>query len=368
MTNAIVSKEAEAWYSSPTQRINYSNAFTSFDKANSTKDAYFSDWEDFCSWCLQNGHSYLPANPESVADYLADRATNKWIGPQGRQRKLAEKQPLKWNSLQRRLAAISKVHKNCGQPFERSHSAISKTLDGMKRRLSMERPQQIIECRKDPLIIEDIRGMVESLPRTLAGVRDQALILVGFAGALRRSELATIKFEHVKLLNEGLEIFLPWTKTGPRTVRIPYGSNPLTCPVRALKEWIEKAQLEQIVENEIKAQESFPDSKRYLPAIFRAINKHNQVQSKALTGAAIALIIKRNSYLIEKVEQRKKNKEWPNYGGHSLRAGFATTAARAGVAEHLGMEQGGWKKSDTWKKYIRESNKWKNNAANQLGL
>lgn len=366
MEHEVIVSESILYEPAFSNSSTYSNYFTTFDKSDATKGAYLSDWEDFCMWCQQYDKQFLPADPCNVADYLEDRALNSWVGPCGKERKLLMKQPLKWNSLQRRLAAISKTHKNLGFVFDRSHPAIKNTLGGMKKKLSADKPTQIVEERKDPITIEDVRGMVESLPNNLTGIRDRALLLIGFAGALRRSELAGIRFEYVKFMNEGLEIFIPWTKTGPRTTRIPYGSNPMTCPVRALKEWIEQSGIKELMKSQ-KEKTSLELENKTSP-LFRAINKHGQVQSTALTGAAISLIIKRNTYLIDKIHQRKLNNETPNYGGHSLRAGFATTAAREGIPEHLGMEQGGWKKSDTWKKYIRETNKWKNNAAAKIGL
>lgn len=333
----------------------YTNSFTSEDMAKSSLNAYLSDWEDFCMWCNQKRRQFMPANPHDVADYLEDRAKNFWIGISGKGRQLKEKQPLKWNSLDRRLTAITKIHQYNGHEFSRKDPAIRRTLKGIRRVLSKEQTHRIVEDRKSPVLSDDIRKMVESLSDTLVGKRDKALLLIGFSGALRRSELANIHKEHLQFLKEGIVLLLPWSKTGMREVNIPYGSNPFTCPVRALHDWINAAKIEQ-------------------GPIFRAINRHNQIQPTALSGRAVVLIITRNQHIRETIKEAEEKQlhdstiNIPDFGGHSLRAGFVTQAILNDVPEHAIMGHGGWKKSDTLKKYIREVNKWKNNAAIKLGL
>lgn len=203
--------------------------------------------------------------------------------------------------------------------------------------------------RKDPLLLSDIKGMVENLPSSLTGIRDKAL-LVGFVSAMRRSEIADLKLHNIKFIEEGIELHLDWSKTGQREIPIPYRSNPMTCPVRALKAWLREA-------NIVKG------------PIFRSINKLGHICDKPITGASIAIIVKRNAHVQSKIaEAKEKGEHTLSYAGHSLRAGFCTTAAMLGVPEHLIMAQAGHKKSDTTKKYIRITNKWKDNAAIQIGL
>lgn len=333
----------------------YTNSFTEQQMAKASLNAYLSDWEDFCIWCNENQRKPMPASAATVADYLEDRATNSFIGISGKKRELQEKPPLKWNSIDRRLTAISKVHAYNGHPFSRKDPAIKGTLQGMKRSLSQNQPHQIIEDRKSALLTTDINKMIESLPNNLQGKRDRAILLVGFVGALRRSELASIQIEHLKSVPEGYTLFLPWSKTGQREVVIPYGSNLQTCPVRALKEWITIANINS-------------------GAVFRSVNRHNQIQSKELSDKAITLIINRNQHIKETVLKAELNKtldtttSMPSFGGHSLRAGFATQAHLNGASERDIMLQGGWKKRETLDKYIRETDKWKNNAASKLGL
>lgn len=337
------------------QPVRYTNSFTEKDMETSSIDAYFSDWEDFSMWCRQNARQLMPTNPHDVADYLEDRARNSWIGISGKGRQLKEKAPLKWNSLERRLTAITKIHQYNGHELNRKDPAIKRTLSGIRKELSKEQPHRIIEDRKSPVLMDDLRKMVDSLPDTLSGKRDRALLLIGFTGALRRSELANIRREHLKLVKEGFEILLPWSKTGMREVTIPYGSNYSTCPVRSLQSWMKEAVIEE-------------------GPIFRAINKHGHIQSEALSGKAVVLIINRNGYIqkiIKETGEKKavdQNIPMPDFGGHSLRAGFVTQAILNGAPEHSIMAQTGHKKSDTLKKYIREADKWKNNAAMKLGL
>ncbi|HEY4830948.1 MAG TPA: tyrosine-type recombinase/integrase [Waddliaceae bacterium] len=346
---------SEIYNPSQVEYVRYANSFTEQDMSKNSICAYLSDWEDFCRWCNHNHRQFMPANPHDVADYLEDRAKNSWVGISGKNRDLKEKTPLKWNSLERRLTAITKIHQYNGYNFSRKDSAIRRTLNGIKRVLSKEQTHQILEDRKSPVLMEDIRKMIGSLPDTLTGKRDRCLLLIGFSGALRRSELASIQKENLKFLKEGIVVLLPWSKTGMREVNIPYGSNPDTCPVRALQEWIHAANIEN-------------------GAVFRAINRHNQIQLGALSDKSIVLIINRNRYIRDTVKEAEEKQihdstvTIPNFGGHSLRAGFVTQAILNDVPEHSIMEHTGHKKSDTLKKYIREVNKWKNNAATKLGL
>lgn len=358
MKNELISTmPTEIYQPSQVEARRYSNYFTAHDMADASIKSYKSDWEDFCIWCNQNHRQFIPANPHDVADYLEDRAKNSWIGISGKGRKLQEKQPLKWNSLDRRLTAITKIHQYNGHEFSRKDPAIKRTLKGIKRVLSKEQTHRILEERKSPVLMEDIRKMVATLPNTLTGKRDRALLLIGFSGALRRSELANIQLEHLQFVNEGISLLLPWSKTGMREVNIPYGSNINTCPVRTLLDWISEARIEK-------------------GAVFRAINRHGQIQSKALSDKAIVLIINRNAHIQEVIKESEDKKNYdhsraqitPDFGGHSLRAGFVTQAILNGVPEHAIMAHTGHKKSDTLKKYIREVNKWKNNAATRIGL
>ncbi len=316
-----------------------------------TLRGYQADWEDFCSWCDEHGFQSLPTAPHTVKAYLADRAINPWVGVSGRLRKPTKKGPLKLPTLLHRLWGIKHAHKEFGFEFNAQHREIEAVLDSLKN-MNVAK-----EVRKDPLLLDDIRGMTSNLPDSATGIRDKAILLVGFVGALRRSEIASLTDKDLKLVEEGVELNLSQSKTGARDLVIPYGSNPLSCPVRALKKWLETAKISLNT-----------DEKKRIP-IFRSINRHGQISNNQITGAAIALIVKRNPYLKLLEDQAKeKGESVPNYGGHSLRAGFVTEAVLQEVPEHLITAQTGHKKRETLEKYIRVSNKWKHNAAIKLGL
>jgi len=313
-------------------------------KSPNTLNGYASDWEDFEGWCRQLGMQCLPASPSTVAAYLAERATKQWVGPSGRLKKPILKEPLKLPTLLHRVWGIKFKHKENGFFFDSSCKEIEDVLSSLRRSNTAK------EVRQDPLLLSDIRAMVEHLPNTITGIRDKALILVGFVSAMRRSEIADLKMEDIRFVEEGIEIRLNWSKTGSREIQLPYGSNPFTCPVRALKAWIKISNV-------------------FDGAVFRSINKHGQIGGRAMSGASVALIVKRNAYVKLKISMAsEKGDHSLTYSGHSLRAGFCTTAASQGVPEHLIMAQAGHKKSDTTKKYIRIANKWKDNAAIKLGL
>lgn len=176
------------------------------------------------------------------------------------------------------------------------------------------------------------------------GIRDRALLLIGFAGAFRRSELIGLNIEDLKLVREGYVVILKKSKTDQegeeRQIAIPYGSNPETCPVRSLNDWLVCSGIQ-------------------IGPLFRPINKHGHILFTRLTTRSVARIIKRNHYLKDKAEK---------YSGHSLRAGFVTTAAIRGVPEHAIMRKTGHKRLDTMKKYIRLVDLWKEDPTIRLGL
>jgi site-specific recombinase XerD len=308
-------------------------------KSKNTQKAYRSDWNDFRFWCESQNLSFLPAKPETVATYLSDRATNHWVDKNEEPRA-----PLKTSSIIRRLTSISQAHKFANAHFDRKHIVIQETLKGILNTFGSAQE------RKEPILIGILRQMIEWIPIEknkkpfLKGIRDRSLLLMGFAGAFRRAELVSLETDDLKWSEEGILVTIKRSKTDQtgkgRDVAIPFGSNPITCPVRSLKAWLESAEISK-------------------GPLFRPINRHGKVGEKALTGHAVALIIKSNAYLSEKFE---------DFSGHSLRAGFTTTAAKAGVPEHIIMKQTGHKKSDTIKKYIRLGTVWEENAAYKVGL
>ncbi len=290
-------------------------------KSANTRKAYRTDWKDFDKWCRLRGMVSLPASPATIAGYLVDLSKTH-----------------KAATLERRLVSIRQAHSIAGKPMDKNDSCVSETLKGIKNTIGTA------QTMKSPIVVEDLRAMVQSFEDNLQGTRDRALLLIGFTGAFRRSELVSLKHEDLRFTKNGIEIMLRRAKTDQegkgQTVPIPYGSNPDTCPVRAMQAWLEASGITS-------------------GHVFRGINKHGHLNENGLTPAAVALIIKRNEHI--------KGRQ-AEFGGHSLRAGFCTQAALNGVSAHASMRQARQKKIETHQKYIRLANLWQDCAATKLGL
>ena len=204
---------------SPSQQV---REFIRASKAESTIRGYRADWRNFCGWCESHSLCPLPASAETVASYIADCA--------GR---------LKVGTIQRRLNAIAEAHKAVGLESPTHHAMVTNTMKGI-RRTKGTAPEQ-----KTPTLTDDIRAMVEATDTGIIGTRDRALMLLGFAGAFRRSELVGLDVEDCSFGKDGLTVTLRRSKTDQdgagRKIGIPYGSNPETCPVRTVQAWMEMA-------------------------------------------------------------------------------------------------------------------------------
>jgi len=194
-------------------------------------------------------------------------------------------------------------------------------------------------------VTADVRQMVDVCPSSLLGARNRALLLIGFAGAFRRSELVSLDVDDAQFTQDGLVVTLRRSKTDQegegRKVGLPYGSHPITCPVRALRAWLEQASITR-------------------GPIFRYVDRHGNVGSSRLTDQVVALVVKRCAVTAGLDAAR--------YAGHSLRAGLATAAAEADVSERSIMAQTGHKSLPMVRRYIREGSLFKKNAAAQVGL
>jgi len=298
--------------------------FAAAAKAGNTLRAYQADWQDFCEWCLAHELPPLPAAPETVALYLTDRAAT-----------------LKTSSLARRITTINRAHQAAGQPSPATmqNAVVSEVWKGIKRK------KGIAQRGKKPLLTPDMRRIVAELPQDLRGVRDRALLLAGFAGGFRRSELAALRVEDLETTPDGLIVRLGKSKTDQegqgRPVAVPYGSDPATCPVRALRAWLEQVRIT-----------SGP--------LFRAINRFGRVSEGPLHADSVAYLVKRAA--------GRAGLETMEYAGHSLRAGLATQAAMNGASELSIMKQTGHRSLATVRKYIREGTLFRDNAAAKLGL
>lgn len=297
--------------------------YASASRADSTLDTYVRHWRAFVAWCAAHGCTALPATGRTLVVYLAARAEHG----------------TRPATLSVALSAIAYEHERAGHSSPTDQRDVKKTWRGIRRRLGTS------PSKKDPLSAADLQRIMEILPPGLIGVRDRALLLLGFAGGFRRSELVALQHGHLRFATQGLEALLERSKTDQEqrghVKVIAYGSDPTTCPVRAVKDWLE---LSGIVEG----------------PVFRPINRHQQLGTRALTGHAVAVIVKRAA--------AEAGLPTPELSGHSLRAGFVTAAAGGGADYPSIMDQTGHESLNTVHGYNRRTDKWKKPASAKLGL
>jgi integrase len=292
-------------------------AYVQASRSNRTREAYRAQWGAFERWCRRHALDPLPASPETVALYLSARAQEG--------RKVA--------TLALALAAISQAHQLAGHDSPRSSRAVREAFKGI-RRTHGSAPSQ-----KAPVLAGQLRTMVGALPATLGGARDRALLLVGFAGAFRRSELVALEFTDLEFSNDGLTITLRRSKTDQeqigRKVGLPYGSAAGTCPVRSLQHWLALAGIAEGI-------------------VFRSVDRHGNLGG-VLGGRDVARIVKRTAVAA--------GFDAADLAGHSLRAGLATSAAKAGKAAHAIMKTTGHRSIAMVQRYIRDAELFTDNAA-----
>jgi integrase len=296
--------------------------FIRASKAENTLRGYRSDWRDFVGWCEGHAVCPLPASPEVVASYIAECA--------GR---------LKVGTIQRRLNAIAEAHKAVGLESPAASGMVRNTLKGIRRSLGTAPAQ------KAAALTDDIRAMVGVADDGLIGLRDRALILLGFAGAFRRSEVVGLDIADLAFGKDGLTVRLRRSKTDQsgegRKIGVPYGSNPDTCPVRVLQSWLEATGITD-------------------GPVFRSINRHGQMLGTRLAAADVARVVKKLAL--------RAGLDPVRYAGHSLRAGHATSAAIAGASERSIMNQTGHRSVQMVRRYIRDGSLFRENSAAKLGL
>ena len=282
-------------------------------KANNTLRAYQSDYRDFSLFCSKNGLSSMPTQPKIVALYITHLSKFS-----------------KFSTLKRRIASISVIHKLKGHYLDTKHPIIMENLHGIKRTLGSR------QKAKKPLLINNLKKIIKAIDEEKKERdRDRALILIGFAGGFRRSELVNILKEDVELVDEGVKILIKKSKTdqsGEGSIKaIPYFQNQEFCPVIALKKYM-------------------------------SLKKFNSNSEKIfkLSDKSVALIIKKYAQ-IAGLDPTK-------YAGHSLRSGFATTAAEFGAEERNIMTMTGHKTTQMVRRYIQEANLFKNNALNKIEI
>jgi site-specific recombinase XerD len=322
MTNELITTSQEGAEVTPAPALDQVREYVRASKAANTLRGYQTDWRAFIGWCGLQGFVPLPADPETVASYIA-----------------ASAQHLKVGSLQRILNAITEAHRavNLEPP---THAPLIVNLMKGVRRLKGIAPLQ-----KAPTLIDDVRAMIAATDDGLIGVRDRALVLVGFAGAFRRSELVGLNIEDCQFNRDGLTVTLRRSKTDQnwvgRSIGIPYGSHPTTCPVRALQDWIAGSAITT-------------------GPLFRSVNRHGRLQAAGLSGQTVALLVKKLA--------TRAGLDPTSYSGQSLRAGHVTAAILGGAAEHVIQRQTGHKSTTMLRRYFRDADLFRQNSGSKLGL
>ncbi len=283
-------------------------------KSNNTLRAYKADYNDFSLFCSKNNFQSMPTQPKIMSLYLTYLSKTS-----------------KYSTLKRRLASISVLHKMKGHYIDTKHPIIIENLMGIKRTNGSN------QKGKKPLLINDLKALIKAIyiskEKDFRKTRDKALVLIGFSGGFRRSELVDVEYEDIEFVREGVKIFIKRSKTDQSgegmTKAIPYFENEDFCPVKSLKNWIEVSDLRE-------------------GKIFNISDK------------SVALIIKKYANLAGLDAQR--------YAGHSLRSGFATSTAESGAEERNIMAMTGHKSTEMVRRYIKEANLFKNNALNKIKI
>jgi len=294
-------------------------------KANNTVRAYKSDFNDFGLFCAQNGLKSLPSDPKIVSLYLTHLSTKD----------------AKMSTLKRRLVSIGIIHKLKGYYLDTKHPSIIENIMGIKRRKGSS------QRGKKPILINALKKIINVIDQQnkeeIKKFRDRSIILIGFSGGFRRNEIVSLNYDDLDFVLEGLKINLRRSKTdqfGEGFIKaLPYFDNSQYCPVVSLKRWIEISEITS-------------------GALFRRFSKGSKLSNNRLTDQTVALLIK--EYLqLAGIDSK-------NYSGHSLRSGFATSAAELGVEERSIMAMTGHKSTEMVRRYIKEANLFKNNALNKI--
>lgn len=299
-------------------------AYAAAATSENTRRAYRAAWADFAGWCQEKQLAALPASEATIGLFLADRAAT-----------------LKNASLRMRLVAIARAHRTKGHRLDTKAPQIRDVLQGIAR------THGTAVTKKAPATLDIVRDVVRVLSAedTLRSLRDRAIFLLGFAAALRRSEISAIDVGHLRFAPEGLILTLPRRKTdqeGEGTeIGVPRGLDTRYCPIATLTAWLERSAIEG-------------------GALFRSISRGDRLKAPRLSDRDVARVIQ--------AAVKRVGFDPLEFGGHSLRAGFATAAGRAGIPERLIMLQTGHKSLPVLRGYIRRGSLFSENAAALLSI
>jgi site-specific recombinase XerD len=288
-------------------------------RAKNTRRSYESDWNNFVKWCRENQLPHLPSNPAVIVLYIDD---------------LAEAGK-KVSTIKRHISSISQKHLDSGFESPTRHNDVRLHVQAIENEIGT-RPKQ-----KQAATSTIVKRICDCLPDNLKGLRDRAILQVGFAGALRRSEIAALNVEDIEFHEEGMTIHLQKSKTDQTgegaLIGIEFGEYPY-CPVRTLQAWLKQAGITT-------------------GSVFRRMNKAGRVLDR-ISDKSIAQIVKKSA--------EKAGFDADEFSGHSLRRGFITTAKRFGFDEHDIMQHTRHQSISTMRRYIDKSDVFKNNPTKGL--
>lgn len=291
-------------------------------RSAATERAYRAGWDQFVAWCDRHGMESLPARPETVVRFVTDLASSA-----------------KPATIDARLAAISAAHRAAKYDSPTKAEAVRLARRGVRRKNGTAQTQA------HPLSVPELRQMLDGLGDDAASHRDRALLLIGFAGALRRSELVALNVADVVEGPDGLTVHLRRSKSDQegqgRTVGVPFGHHPNTCPVRAWRAWLGASGITD-------------------GPVFRPVTRHGFIGTTRLTDQSVSHIVKRHA--------ARAGLDPLKVAGHSLRAGLATAAAKAGVPERVIANTTGHRGTAMLRRYIRDGSLFTENAAAKVGL
>jgi integrase len=302
--------------------------FEELSRAENTRRAYQSDWADFEQYCERHNFPSLPSTDRTIELYISYLAY------------VRKPKTLNQATIGRRLAAIAAKHRDAGFISPTEMPAVKDAWKGIRRALRQKpKPKKAIE-------IEPLRALVASFgDKRPIDVRDRAILLMGFAGAMRRSEIAGMRLEDLTFEDKGVVVNLPYSKTNqegnPEHIAIQYGRTPETCPVRALVRWLELANIDSA-------------------CVFRRIDRHNNILLDPISPAVVALVVKRRAAAI--------GLDPEEVAAHSLRSGFVTTSRRQGISDFAIKRTTRHKSSLMLDRYTHPRSLWDENATGKVGL
>jgi integrase len=309
--------------------------FARASRSVATLRVYRSDWADFSAWCTIVNLERLPADPTTVGWYLTARVDTLSVA-----------------TLGRRVATIAVAHKLAGHRLDTRHPAIADVLSGIRREYGHRR------APKKAISVDELRAMLRKLPATVAGIRDRAILLIGFAGAFRRSELTALDIGDLNITSRGVAITVRRSKTDQQgqgaTIGIPR-SRKATCPVAALEAWLSRLPIESTYQDDRDQNKNTP-----IMPVFRPVSRHGHISLLRLSDEALAEVVKNAA--------KRIGLDPSQYAGHSLRRGFMTAASAAGADLAPIMRQSRHRSVSIAMGYIEQGQIFNNPASKAIGL